>query len=162
LIRDKSPMHSKNGDFYPKMDVVISVAANWYGRRILDCVSANELTSFIASGGFAQTKVYHGKVGRGLSVEMSVKYGPVTLLSIVEDEASRFKLVVAEGESVPGAILEIGNTNSRYRFPIGARGFVNAWAAQGPAHHCAVGIGHIGTTLEKVAKLMGIGYSHVC
>jgi L-arabinose isomerase len=107
-------------------------------------------------------EVYHGKVGRGLSVEMSVKYGPVTLLSVAEDAESRFKLVVAEGECVAGPILEIGNTNSRYRFPLGARGFVEAWNAQGPAHHCAVGVGHVAATLGKAAKLMGIGFRQVC
>jgi len=50
--------------------------------------------------------VYHGKVGRGLSVEMSVKHGPVTLLSVVEDREHGFKLLVAEGTSEPGPILE--------------------------------------------------------
>ena len=106
--------------------------------------------------------VYHGKVGRGLSVEMSVKHGPVTLLSVVEDGAHGFKLVVAEGRSEPGPILEIGNTNSRYSFSIGARGFVEAWNAQGPAHHCAVGVGHRAGDLEKVAKLLGIDCVAVC
>jgi L-arabinose isomerase len=107
-------------------------------------------------------KVYHGKVGRGVSVEMSVKHGPVTLLSVAEDAKTGFKLVAAEGECVPGAILEIGNTNSRYRFPLGARGFVNAWNAQAAAHHCAVGVGHVTATLEKAAALMGIGFQRVC
>jgi L-arabinose isomerase len=106
--------------------------------------------------------IYHGKVGHGLSVEMSVKHGPVTLLSVVEDADARFKLLVAEGECVAGQILEIGNTNSRYRFPLGARGFVNAWNAQGPAHHCAVGVGHVAATLRKIAALMGIGFHQIC
>jgi len=106
--------------------------------------------------------VYHGKVGRGLSVEMSVKYGPVTLLSVVEDPQTGFKLLAGQGECVAGEILEIGNTNSRYRFPIGAQGFVNAWNAQAPAHHCAVGVGHVASTLKKTAELIGIGFHQVC
>lgn len=106
--------------------------------------------------------VYHGKVGNGLSVEMSVKHGPVTLLSVVEDRDGSIFFLAAEGESVPGPILEIGNTNSRYRFPIGARSFVNSWNSHGPAHHCAVGVGHITDKLAKLASLLDIRIEIVC
>jgi L-arabinose isomerase len=106
-------------------------------------------------------KVYHGKVGNGLSVEMAVKHGPVTLLSVVEN-GDGLMLLVAEGNSVPGAVLEIGNTNSRYKFSIGARNFVNAWNSFGPAHHCAVGVGHIAGKIKKLAALLGIEFAQVC
>jgi len=107
-------------------------------------------------------KVYHGKVGKGVSVEMMVKNGPVTLLSVVEKKGGGLMLLVAEGESVSGPILKIGNTNSRYKFPIGARKFVNEWNKQGPAHHCAVGVGHISTKIEKLGSLLKIDVVKVC
>jgi L-arabinose isomerase len=105
--------------------------------------------------------VYHGKVSHGLSVEMAVKYGPVTCLSVVEINA-RLVLLVAEGESVTGPILKIGNTNSRYRFSIGAREFVQRWNSHGPAHHCAVGVGHIKSKIQKLGAILGIETIVVC
>ncbi len=106
--------------------------------------------------------VFHGKVGNGLSVEMRVKQGPVTLLSVVETADGKLLLLVAEGESVAGPILEIGNTNSRYRFSIGARKFINSWNSYGPAHHCAVGIGHIASKIEKLGALLNMQVCKVC
>jgi L-arabinose isomerase len=106
--------------------------------------------------------VYHGKVGKGLSVEMMVKNGPVTLLSVVESKDGGLFLQVAEGASVPGPILEIGNTNSRYKFSIGARKFVNDWNSHGPAHHCAIGVGHIASKIEKLGQLLNMPVIRVC
>jgi L-arabinose isomerase len=106
--------------------------------------------------------VYHGKVGSGLSVEMSVRKGPVTLLSVVETRDGRLLLLTAEGESVAGPILQIGNTNSRYKFPIGARNFVEQWNSHGPAHHCAVGVGHITSKIQKFGKLISVEVVRIC
>lgn len=106
--------------------------------------------------------VYHGKVGKGVSVEMRVKTGPVTLLSVMEKQGGGLMLLVAEGDAVPGPVLQIGNTNSRYKFEPGARKFVNMWNSHGPAHHCAIGIGHISSKIEKLGNLLNLEVIKVC
>jgi L-arabinose isomerase len=106
--------------------------------------------------------LYHGKRGDGVSVEFSVKTGPVTLLAMTQTADGSLKMLTAEGESLPGPILRIGNTNSRLRFPLGPREFVNQWCQEGPTHHCALGVGHAGTVIRRFSDLTGLPLVNVC
>jgi L-arabinose isomerase len=106
--------------------------------------------------------LYHGKRGRGVSVEFRVRTGPVTLLAMTQTADGGLKMLTAEGDSIPGPILRIGNTNSRLRFPLGPREFVNRWCEEGPTHHCALGAGHAGELVRKFGELAEIPLVEVC
>jgi L-arabinose isomerase len=106
-------------------------------------------------------KLYHGKRGAGLSVEFKVRYGPVTIVGCTQTADGRLKLLVAEGESIPGATFRIGNTNSRLRFGRPPAEFLERWCAEGPTHHVALGVGHVAREVRGVASLLGLEYAEV-
>jgi L-arabinose isomerase len=101
-------------------------------------------------------KLYHGKSGAGLSIEMKVRLGPVTILGVTQTADGRLKLVAAEGKSISGPTFRIGNTNSRIRFASGPTEFFDAWCAEGPTHHVALGVGHQLSRVRKIADLLGL------
>src|SRR5205823_4962256 len=101
--------------------------------------------------------LYHGKRGEGVSVEAQVQHGPITILGLTQTRDGRLKWLCAEGHSLPGEILHIGNTNSRLRFTKNAdddfdvADWMTRWASHGPTHHEALGVGHVAATCEKLA-----------
>ena len=101
-------------------------------------------------------KLFHGKSGAGLSVEMKVRLGPVTILGLTQTADGRLKLLAAEGESIPGPTFRIGNTNSRIRFSQGPAAFMDAWCAEGPTHHVALGVGYRVADVRRIASLTGL------
>jgi len=100
--------------------------------------------------------LFHGKRGYGLSVEAKVKYGPITILGTTQTADGKLKFLVAEGEAIPGQTFQIGNTNSRLKFSLGPAEFMDTWCTHGPTHHVALGIGHLRSKLDKLARMMDI------
>jgi L-arabinose isomerase len=100
--------------------------------------------------------LYHGKRGYGISVEFKVKYGPITVLGMTQTADGRLKMIASEGESIPGEVLQVGNTNSRLRFSLDPAEFIDRWSMEGPTHHCALGIGHQLGTIKKLASMLDL------
>lgn len=100
--------------------------------------------------------ILHGKTGSAPSVEYQFKLGPVTILGLTQTIDGKFKMVVAEGESIPGKTLKIGNTATRVKFKLDIYTFLEKWTKEGPTHHLSLGRGHIVDKIEKLAKYLKI------
>ena len=101
-------------------------------------------------------KKYHGKPGKGASVEFKIKEGPITMLGINTKADGSFKFIIGEGYSKKGPIPPTGNTNTRGFFEPTTKEFVKKWVFEGPTHHYALGIGHHAETIAKIGEILGI------
>ena len=100
--------------------------------------------------------IFHGKRGLGPSVEYKIKTGPVSMLGLTQTFYGKFKMIIAEGESLPGTIPATGNTCTRVKFKPDVRTFLEKWSIEGPTHHFALGVGHISNKIEMLAKYLNI------
>lgn len=99
--------------------------------------------------------IYHGKRGKGVSVEFDVKQGPVTTFGIGQVSNSALVFVASKGTVVDGPLLQIGNTTSRVDFNCNPGEWTDAWSASGVGHHWALGIGHCIEEIRCLAQLLG-------
>lgn len=102
------------------------------------------------------SEVFHGKPGSGFLTQFFPAPGPATLVGLTQDAGGEYRLVVAEGELVEGQIMQLGDTNSLFKFRRGLREFANAWAMRGPTHHSTLGRGHHASALAKAGLVLGI------
>jgi L-arabinose isomerase len=100
--------------------------------------------------------IMHGKKGYGVSVEFSIKHGPMSMVGMAQDVNGKYYLVVAEGESVEGWVPPVGNTLTNAYFGKDIHQFMLDWTMSGVAHHASLAIGHCYGMVAKFGKLMGL------
>jgi len=100
---------------------------------------------------------YEGVHGFGAGLEFAYKPGPVTNLALVNVGDSRWRLVIAEGESLPIQPRPVAAPQMLFKpnkLPIGE--WCDAWCLAGSPHHMALAYGHLAEKLQKLAKMMNI------
>ncbi|ROP49693.1 MULTISPECIES: L-fucose/L-arabinose isomerase family protein [unclassified Rathayibacter] len=105
--------------------------------------------------------VFHGKRGWGVSVELDVRPGPVTVFGLGQERDGSYVFVASEGTVVPGPLLRIGNTTSRVDFGGDPGLWVDEWSASGVDHHWALCIGHRARDLQAAADILGVAFRRV-
>lgn len=104
---------------------------------------------------------FHGKKGMGISCEFSLKNGPLTIVSLVQNKKGSYKLICTEANAVSGKRLQNGNINTGVKFSMGIADFFIRWIAEGPSHHSVISVGHHSEILQKFAKIADIEYVRI-
>ncbi len=101
----------------------------------------------------------------GLSVWFELPPGPATMVGFTpfHDEASGFRLIVAEGEITSRSFPDSPTVGGVFKFS-GEEPVQEAWrrwAEAGVNHHSALAPGHLADQVRVVARFLSIGYLRV-
>ena len=99
--------------------------------------------------------LYHGKRGHGISVEFSLKTGPITMLGL----SARYQRPVPfhrrGGGKRAGAPAADGQLHDAERAsPEASRGYMVDWAKAGNTHHMSLCLGQQTGVIEKLCKAL--------
>ncbi len=100
---------------------------------------------------------YQGVNGFGASFEYAYQPGDFTLLSLVPKGDGKWRMVIAEGESLPMVPRNIVAPQMLFKYSGGNIGdYATKWCEAGPSHHMVGAYGKLATSLDKLAKFLGI------
>ncbi|NMO97680.1 L-fucose/L-arabinose isomerase family protein [Paenibacillus lemnae] len=102
--------------------------------------------------------MYHGKQGTGVSVEAKVITGPITTLNVTQTVDGKLKMIISEGDSIDGPIMQIGNTQTPVKFRKHPDDYMQQWFGESPTHHCALAVGHHASIYRKTAELLNCAH----
>ncbi|MEJ2707445.1 MAG: hypothetical protein P8074_07515 [Anaerolineales bacterium] len=105
---------------------------------------------------------YEGVNGRGAGLEFAYAPGDVTILSLIPLGDGSWRLIVAEGESLPIEPRPVVAPQMLFRYKGGnIEEFCDRWLLAGAPHHMALAYGHLAGQVEKVGRLLGLEVAHV-
>lgn len=100
---------------------------------------------------------YEGVNGFGASFEYAYKTGDFTVMSLIPDGKGNWRMIIAEGESLPLKARNIVAPQMLFKYSNGTiSGFATRWLAEGPSHHMVGAYGKLGNSLKKIANIMKI------
>jgi len=100
---------------------------------------------------------YEGVNGRGGGLEFVYAPGDVTILSLIPLGDGSWRLIVAEGESLPLTPRPVAAPQMLFRYYNGnITEFCDRWLLAGSPHHMALAYGNLAQQVEKVGRLLGI------
>ena len=101
-------------------------------------------------------ELFHSPQGSGLTLPHTVRNGPITLIGFACHDGGGLKLLIAEGEAIPGDWLRLGIGSSRLRFALPADELHERWNAAGPTYDVVLVAGHFADRVCTAARTLGI------
>jgi L-arabinose isomerase len=105
---------------------------------------------------------YEGVNGFGAGFEFAYAAGPVTNLALVSLGGARWRLVVAEGESIAIKPRPVSAPQMLFKpAHLKIEDWCDAWCKAGSPHHMALSYGHLASKLKLLAEMAGMEFVEV-